>query len=715
MEKSTPKKRGRPKKVVPATTRMYNPSDFGEEELVRQFKLERDDARAYFLNQVRPRLDRSYKLFIAYNGDRAKEIQKWQANVFVPYVMSVVETLMPRVLDARPDFGVQGRTQEDETRAQKVKYLTDYFWEVAEMDGKTENFVRAAMIYGTGFLQVYWKKDVRTLKFLKSTDATGKASWEEREQTFYDAPCADWVDNYNLLYDWRNVDAKDKRFWMKRLVLTKEEIMRRYPHASEEKMALIKPGGDVSDWAQVRQDVKQTHESIGKNKQQTVDWATGTAGVGRVQTYEDENNLYECYEWWRPFEDAYAVMANDTPIFDDGGVMPIPYDFKEAPFVPVPYLKVPGEFEGYGLPLILENPQIMLNMIKNQRLDAVTLNIHKMWIVNPLANIDKKELVTRPFGIIYSTSADGVREVQFSDVKQSAYLEEDRLKQDMRYASGVDDFSMGAGGQAGSATEVRHLRESTIERVRLFVNHLGDAFAIMQRYWISMARQFFTEDMTIRITGQDGTVEWPLIQKDDIMGEYDFKATVLPSIAGQNEVKKKQDMDLLQLLMQVPFIDQQKLVAKILYDWEWDFNSIAKSPEQQQEEQMAQMGGSPEEQGGAIPGMPPGGLPPELQGAGPSQPFTQGNPDQQAMASVISQALQMMGNSSAPSSPFAEAAVPIPLSPDRMPPTVAGVPAGKTSNQSGANRARVNTNIPMGNKNANPESALLNRAFNIQR
>ena len=44
----------------------------------------------------------------------------------------------------------------------------------------------------------------------------------------------------------------------------------------------------------------------------------------------------------------------------------------------------------------------------------------------------------------------------------------------------------GVGGAAGSATEVRHLRESTLERVRMFVNHLGDAYATMMRYWMSM-------------------------------------------------------------------------------------------------------------------------------------------------------------------------------------------------------------------------------------
>jgi hypothetical protein len=349
-----------------------------------------------------------------------------------------------------------------------------------------------------------------------------------------------------------------------------------------------------------------------------------------------------------------------TPIFKDGW-MPIPYDFKEAAFIDFPYLKLPGEFEGYGLPLILENPQIMMNMIKNQRLDAATLSIHKMWIVNPLANINKEELVTRPFGIIYSVDPNGVREVQFSDIKASAYKEEDLLKSDMRYASGVDDFSMGAGGGANSATEVRHLRESTLERVRLFVNHLGDGFANLMRFWMDMERQFFTKDMIIRIVGDDGKEEFPLIEKDDLQGKFDYKASVLPSIAGQ------QDMDLFQLLINLPFVDPQKLTQKILVDWNWSLDSVAKGEDQTQQAQPGAVGPDGQPMVGpdgqpvqappeaAGPAMPPG-LPP----MGPMSGGTQNIPP-----GVAKNALAMLQGGGQggplPRSSFAQANVPINL------------------------------------------------------
>lgn len=700
--------------------RSYRASEFGEQDLIRDFLHQLDDAKSYFLSYTKPRLDRSYKLYIAYTGDRQREIQKWQSNIFVPYTQAVIETLKPRILDARPDFSVQGRTPEDEPRAEKIQHLADYYWEKAEMDKKVESLVSAAMIFGTGFLQVFWNKDVRKLQFLRTDDMSKKLVWKEESRTFYDAPSAEWVDNYNLWYDWRNVDRKDKKFWFKRLILNLTQIKQRYPLADSARLDLIKPGGDMADYAHVRRDVKSTHELIGRLRS-SASLVTSSTGASFGQNYGDFNSyedLYEVFEWWRPMEDKYNVMVNNVPILK-GGTMPNPYDFKECVFIDISYLRVPGEFEGYGIPLILESPQIMLNTIKNQRLDATTLNIHKMWIVNPLANIDKKELVTRPFGIIYSTDPQGVREVQFSDVKASAFQEETLLKNDMRYASGVDDFSMGVGGTAGSATEVRHLRESTIERVRLFVNHLGDGFATLQRYWMSMTRQFFTEKMTIRILGTGGEIEWPLIEKDDIMGDYDFKATVLPSIAGQNEVKKKQDMDLLQLLLPLPFIDQPKLVAKLLYDWNWDPSMVMQKPNP-----VAGPPGMPpglDQGSGAGPGVPPGAtaLPNSA-----DQQFSPGGPNNDLNPEMVKQAMALLGQSMPPAggasgpSPFAQAGMPITLDPSQLPPIAPGIPqGGPITNSRGLNRklgGPVDTNISTG-VNTNPDAQLLTRTYNTQR
>ena len=713
----------------------YSPRDFGkdEEALYKKFTNQYEDAKEYFTSCIKPRLDRSYKLYVAYAGDRAKQIKSWQSNVFVPYIHGVVETLMPRILDARPDFTVQGRQQDDELKAEKVQSLADYTWEISRGDNVAEDVTRAALIFGMGYMQASWKKDVRTQEFLSSKDLlTNKYKWVKKKQTFYDAPTVEWVDNYNLWYDWHNIPAESKQYWFKRLILSGTEIKRRYPAAAKDRleMALSSRQGDLTSYDTIRNEVKWNHEGINKG-----DANIGSSFGGTLEKYQrigdQDLRMYEVLEWWRPFDDRYSIMVGGVPIFNKAE-MPIPYDFKEAPFVGVPFLRLPGEYEGMGLPTILESPQIMLNLIKNQRLDATTLAIHKMWIVNPLANINKEQLVTRPFGIIYSTDPNGVREVQFSDIKQSAYHEEDLLKGDMRYASGVDDFSMGAGqGGTTSATEIRHLRESTLERVRLFVNHLGDGYSVIMRYWISMWRQFMTADMTIRIIGADGAAQYPLIEKDDLTGNFDFKASVIPSIAGQNDVDKKQNMDLFQLLVNLPFVDPQKLTSKTLVPWKWSLDSVLKS-------QGGTPGtpGMPGDQGTGAPaapgGMTPdmlaqmgqaGMLPPDqgqnvepLQGQGSTFDMPTTATGGEIPANIIAEVSRKLGGGMPGPGGMAEAGAPINLMQGgSIPPTAAGIPAGKTTNPRGLNRGgKVNTNLST-NKKTSVESNLMNRVQNIQR
>ena len=692
----------------------YNAQKYGkkEEAMMKKFRLQVEDAKTYFINCIKPQADRAYKLYMSDNSDRAREIKSWQANIFVPYTQAVVETLMPRILDARPEFAVQGRNEDDQSKADKIQNLGDYTWEISKMDSVSELIVRASMVYGTGFMQVSWKKDKRTHKFLKTKDlADKKYKWEEKEQVFYDAPYAEWVDNYGLWYDWHNIPRESKQYWFKRLVLTGGEIKRRYPDSDKKrlKMALESRSGDLTDYASIRNEIKKTHEKTTKGADHDV------SSSGLTNIYENQEDaelgMHEVFEWWRPFDDAYAVMVNEVPVLK-GGFIPIPYDFKEAPFIEIPYLRLPGEFEGVGLPLILENPQLMLNMIKNQRLDAATLNIHKMWIVNPLANIDKNDLVTRPFGIIYSADTAGVREVQFSDIKQSSYREEELLKNDMMYASGVDDFSMGVADNSGSATGIRHLRESTLERVRLFINHLGSAYSDLLRFWMSMYRQFFTEDMTIRIIGEDGRELFPLIEKDDLAGRFDYKASVIPSIAGKNDIDKKQGMDLFQLLINLPFVDPRKLTSKILHSWSWSLESVAKKEEQEAPPAPPE-GMMPGTEGMPMP--PPPGQEQMMMEEEAGMPNIPNKGD--ISPEVIEKAIAMLGGKQASGSPFAEAGAPINLlQAGGMPPTATGIPL-KTTNPRGMNRGgaggKVNTDIPSKAPGGDLAS-LLNKASSLQ-
>lgn len=692
------------------TGKAYNPFEMGgekEKKLVELFRIQRDEAEDYFMTYKKPRLDKAFKLYMSYTGDRAKKIDSWQSNIFIPYIFSTIETLMPRILDARPELDVMARKISEIDRAAKVSQLLNWNWEIAKGDKELEEAVRASLIYGESYFQVYWLKDERELEYLSTKDINAKKyKYIKKKKIYYDAPVMEGVDPYELIYDPFTKRWDRKQYFLKRLVLSGADIKKKYPMASKVRLELAfkNEENDLTDWASIRREIRKNNSDL-SNKNVSNNIEGGDAVYEQSNSSNVDNNsdykLFEVFEWWRPRDDKFGVFVAGVPIFNKVCI-PNPFDFKDNPFIPLQYLKPPFDNECIGLPYLLENPQLMLNTIKNQRLDASLLNIHKMWIVNPLANINKKDLTPRPFGIIWSQDPQGVREVQFSDVKSSAFEEENALKADMRYTSGVDDASMGVGGSGGSATEIRHLRESTLERVRLFINHIGETLSVVEKYWYMLYRQFMTNKMEIRVAGKDGNTGYALISKDDLDGTYDFRSTVIPSIAGQIDIERKQMMDLVQLIREDPSLDQSKVNSLLLSKWKIQLDQLKKTEETQQPGMDGAEGLSPEEAAmmeseynlGQDPGVNEQGIPNELI---------------QALAGAE-------GSGEAPSG-FSGMNIPIDLLQAGAPPTAPGISGGQGGggdNKAGFNRTgRVNTNIPLGN-NSNPTASILKETNNLQ-
>ena len=56
---------------------------------------------------------------------------------------------------------------------------------------------------------------------------------------------------------------------------------------------------------------------------------------------------------------------------------------------------------------------------------------------------------------------------------------------------------------------------------------------------MDMSRQFFTKDMVIRIIGDDGKELFPLIEKNDLEGNFDYSATVYLRLPGKMTLKEE--------------------------------------------------------------------------------------------------------------------------------------------------------------------------------
>ena len=565
---------------------VYAPKD---EELKLQklvttrFKESKDYFRAY----RKPKLDQCYKNFRGYGGDRLAELKKiggddWMSNMFVPMTASHIRTIHPRTVDAKPELKVDGRTTEDMRKAIYAQAILDYVWEKANMESKMRDYVWQALVYGTTVGKVLWRTEmlIKTDKVIDEDSLEVKDVEEKKE--LYNDPDFEVVDIYNFYPDPYATSIDDARYVCQRYLLTKEQILRTYSGLKNTEYLTKNSGGDITDDTTVRKDILVQ--------------ADGGSSGGSGQQNTAESTLFEVCEYWE--RNRFVLMVGDVIMKESKNVLTPGY----LPFTVVAYEKLPFEFYGIGICEQLEQPQHTLNVIRNQRVDNVTLSIQKMFIANPYALISKKDLVSRPFGLIRTSDINAVKPIDVPPMNESAYREDALALDAGRMATGIDDWSRGEQGPASTtATAVTTQKESTLERIKLFISQLEtDCYQKLMRYWVSMAHDLYESKTLDRITDNGIDIETiskgidrpvtirnpkgdikTFVSKDDLMGYFDFRALSMSTLAATKELKLKRILDIMDKSMTAG-VDpiSKEMIPDLRKLWEMLFIALGMEPSQ---------------------------------------------------------------------------------------------------------------------------------------
>lgn len=536
----------------------YNP-DGAERDLNNLVTRRVKEAKDNFTGYERDRLDLFYKNFRSYTGDRLEKLKKaggadWMSNMFVPMTASHIRALLPRIISAKPDMRVDGRSEKDQRKSKYAQALLEYLWEKAGMDSKMRDFVFQALIYGTSVGKMLWKRERQVKTDTVVNEETLEITDIEDIEDMYNDPDFQVVDLYNFYPDPLATSLDDARYVIQRFLMTKQQILETYGELDEGNVKLIGngSGGDTQDYGSVRYLVSAQDNLDGTTTQNP----HTAMGVARPEVQKD---VHEVIEYW---EKNRFVLQVDGIILREGKN---PFGISEYPFVLARYETLPFEFYGIGVGEQLEQPQKTLNIIRNQRIDNVTLTIQQMFIANPFALISQKDLVARPFGIIRTTDPNGVTPVNVPEVKQSAYQEDTLTQEAGLLATGIDDRSRGiAGAASATATDVTIQKESTLERVSIFVKTLEtDCYEKVTRYWLAMAAKLYPTEVLDRII-EDGTEETvneginrPLkinlaggqirsfASKQDLFGNFDIKVLALSTLVASKELKIRRLLDLM--------------------------------------------------------------------------------------------------------------------------------------------------------------------------
>lgn len=563
---------------------------------LQKYNTEYDEAKKNFLYYFKLEFDRAYKLFSSYNGDRAEELERttdgevWQSNVFVPQVFSYIKTFLQKTVGISPDFKLEGKNNE------ALKEIIQWLWEIGMSDDLIDYFLQV-FICGTTIGKDFLKKETKRKrqKEVSIIEKIKKLIFRTETAKISFRPDFDPVDIYNFYPHPRMKKLADPFPVFHRYVLTLDEMKTQYNDVPantwnqfvDNNGEVTKSGGDTTDYAYVRKEVLL---SLRKNIRETTKASTPIEGNPNnpVQMPATEEKLFEVVERWVDDHLTVFLPMNGTPIeIKDNDN---PYDHQQKPYTRTGFFPRPFSFYWMGIPKLVDHLQELLNSVTNQRVDAVTMRIHSMIAAAPVAlpGYKQSSITVRPLGILWTNDPNSVRELKFGDVNSSAFVEPGHIKEAMRIAVGIDEYTTTAGqDKKQTATVASFLREATLEGVKLFLIMLRNSYITHFEHWICMINQFWTKksiipDKAVAILIRNGLITEA---DENIEGlfddQYEMSLESTSSLATSSELRKAKDLELWELIKDVNELTDPdtgetysvrkfKILMKLFEDYGWE-------------------------------------------------------------------------------------------------------------------------------------------------
>jgi len=517
-----------------------------------------------------------YRMYRAIRED-GKQNYAGRAKLYIPYVFATIETIIPRLVGAKPKIEAVPREPNDIEKAKNNNSLFSYEWDEMEMKSILKLWAKQMLIYGTGILKLSWlfKGDETSVQI--------------------DRANAELVDLFDFFVDPNATTIDDARYIIQRAERDLEELKNNPNYTIPRELV-----------AQVQDDQYKIQRD---------------AVLGLVKPKEASQKKVQVLEYWGDYdlgdgeEPCLIVKANDFIIRAE----PNPYAHKQKPFIKMEDTQVPHSFWAIGEVEQLESLQYELNDIRNQRMDNVTLILSRMWKVDKNAGVDEEDLISQAGQVVHVDDMDGVEPLTTPDVTQSAYNEESLVKGDMQLVSGVSDYTRGGSesgkGQGGSlnqtATGIALLQEAGNARFKYKLDNIEDSLVSFGKQLMALNHQFIDTQKTLRIIGA-GRTQWINMQPDDITGQFDVTVEAGSTQPMNKSVRRAEARELVQTL--IPLVQLGINITPIIKNLlqTYDLQNVDEVFPQQQ------------------PGIPAPGLDPQnllgIQGKNPGTAAQQGFP-----------------------------------------------------------------------------------------
>lgn len=482
------------------------------------------------------------------------------ADLFIPYVFSVIETVVPRMLSNNPTLLVTPADPKSEDNVETMKLVVDRQQSQTNFILAAQDIVKTGCFYGLGVASTGWARDVRNAPVLeRPTIPQNGVEWVEgqpRERVLYEGPRARSWDPFDFFWDPYAVDMDTAGFVIFR-TWRDEGYVRRMLRGADSPWSL--PRGWKLD------------DVLGAGSRSKYDevWSERLAAGGMDNAQQREREIHEVWEF-HDGEQVVTVLDRAIPV--QGGANPNWHG--EIPGGIYRPTRLPNEFVGIGEIEPLEDLQLEMNELRTGRRNNAALAMQR-----PIAYMDgmltPSQVKFAP-GMMWPVDGDPnqlLKMIEVPDVPFSSYREDDALKADIERVSGIDDSSTGVGGADQTATGVQLVQAAANVRIKnkslLFEKECAKRVCAQ---WVSLDQQHIIAEVDIAGPPKPDeghrAFSWYRVGPAELAGTFAIEPDA-GSMSPQNEIAKKQGaQQFLQTFMIPGVTDPRAIVLKALEDWD---------------------------------------------------------------------------------------------------------------------------------------------------
>lgn len=464
---------------------------------------------------------------------------KGRANLYIPQARKEVETMSRRLKKALfpEDYLDATATKfEDSDAAETNKFVMMHFFNVMNMKGVADPWIKQNVLYGTSPLKSYWeRREVEQFYRKKYFKEKEKGNFEAaynivREQTLlYNAPKARVADIFQtyispasaqLPSDIREVYENQKVTW--------------------QQMKMKERDGCAVNLDEVERQLKEKDTEFSDTQERL-------ASQGDPGEIVGTDKILDLLEWWGELDlpngqrlPCVVEIVNECV---STRIQQNPLWHQTPPYVFARFIKPPpGEFYGRGIAEAIQHLQYQLNDTINQTVDASTLALNNITIVNPAfaPNVDSFEIEP---GAIWWADPNAIKQFVFPDLSDTGLKNANMIRQIMTESSdNSPQLPDPIAGKARSTGQAQLAIDEWQTDLYSFMTSIEtEALVPFCGQVHSLLQQYVPDDLIIRVAGKYAET-WvkKIVKPEDLSGKYDF--TWKGAIQTQNNAIKVQQM-----------------------------------------------------------------------------------------------------------------------------------------------------------------------------